>query len=213
MKTKSFTQKPLLIIGAIILLALVGFFFLRNSSGSSLLPSGTGGTDDSSSAKSLKDLLGSSVSQECTFKDDQGNESTIKVAGGKMRGDFTTMVDGKSTGSHMITMNNTTNFWMDGQTTGYKMNIDSLSKDAQTNAQPSAGSSIDVNEKMNMSCKPAVVSGSNFTLPTGVTFTDIGAMMNQQTPSGADTKALQCATCASLTGDDKTQCLAVLGCN
>lgn len=213
MKTKTLSQKPLLIIGAVILLALAGFLWMRNSSGSSLLPSGTGGTSDSSSAKSLKDLLGSTVSQECTFKDDQGNESTIKVAGGKMRGDFTTMVEGKSTGSHMITVNNTTNFWMDGQTTGYKMSIDSLSDDAQTNSQANVGSSIDVDEKMEMSCKPAVVSGSNFNLPSGVTFTDIGAMMNQQAPAGTDTKALQCATCASLTGDDKTQCLAVLGCN
>lgn len=130
----------------------------------------------------LKALLALGVAQKCTF--DQG---TVYMSGGKVRGDFTTTAGA----SHMISMNNTSYIWMDGQTSGFKMAFDVNATPAPggqtptTQSQTSGG--IDMNQQANYNCAAWTADATLFNLPKGVTFQDLSKFMASPVavPSGA----------------------------
>lgn len=121
----------------------------------------------------LKALLALGIAQKCTF--DQG---TVYMDGGKVRGDFTT-----SAGvSHMISMNNTSYIWMDGQTTGFKTTFNpnataAPSTETATSAPATPQGGVDVNQQANYNCGAWTADGSLFVLPKGVTFQDLSKFM------------------------------------
>ena len=63
-------------------------------------------SNDTSSQKSLKDLIGLGQTQECTFTT-EGSSGKVYIGGGKMRGDFSTTTEGQTVISLML---------VDGQT-------------------------------------------------------------------------------------------------
>lgn len=200
---------PLLAVGALLLLGIGGFAVLNMNKAS--LPNAV--KEEVSSGKdSLKGLLSSKTPQKCTFKDETGNEGTVYVSGGKMKGDFTSTIDGKTTMTHVIVDGSTMYGWTDGQTTGYKFAFDPEDvEEAKEQAE-----SIDLNKEVDYNCSPWIVAGNTFTPPSNVNFQDFSSFAppketsekeDGSTPSGAN-----CSACNYLTGDDKMECLQVLNC-
>ncbi len=211
------------LIAIIILVLLVGggaFYRMANRSkptpvnqvGTQTEVSPSTGASGVSAQQSMKDLLASGQSQQCTFSDETGNTGTVYVANSKMRGDFNSTVDGKTTASHMIVDQPTAYVWMDGQTDGFKMSLDAV-KQPQGSTQ-----SVDIDKKVDYTCTSWSTDASIFTLPAGIEFRDMGAftvpsgtMQTSGMPATGGT-AEQCAACNSLPAASQAQCKAALNC-
>ncbi len=203
------------VIGIIAVVVILGaiFFATRGNksdvaSNGATAESATGANMENTSIKSLIDAGGS---RKCTFKTTEaGAESsgTVYASDGKMRGDFTSMIEGKETMSHMIYDGTTSYIWMDGQASGFKMTLDKSDVAAEQNQ------SVDVNKNYEFDCNSWSKDNSKFEVPSNIQFSDFsglaGAAANMNVNTGADTKALQQAACANLPEPAKTQCLAAV---
>lgn len=165
---------------------------------------------------SFKDFLAGGKSQKCeaSFKSgDTTSSGTMYVASGKMRGDFSAQVQGKTMQSHMIVKDQTVYSWTEG------LGLNAAFKTAlnTSNTNSSQSRSVDVNQKVSYACQSWTEDDSQFALPIGMTFSDTAAMMpggaagNPGSSQGSDAKNQQCLACNSA-GSAKTQCLAALGC-
>ncbi len=218
-KSGRMNNKILLAAGAIILVIVLGGAAFIMSKNSSKAPVSTQVTQNEKPAsnqkslKSLKDLIASGQAQKCTFKDKSASvnvEGTTYVAGGKMRGDFNSMVGEKNIMMHMIASDKTSYTWMDGQTTGYKMVFDPADMAAPTGSQQS----VDINKVIDYNCSNWSVDSSVFTPPANVKFSELGAVAAPTGSTGTKTVPQnQCAACDYLSGDAKTQCRTQLNCN
>lgn len=166
-----------------------------------------------SQQQSLKGLLSANVTKSCTYSDINGTTSsngTVYVGGGKMRGDFTANVNGKQTGSHMITDGTTSYMWLDDQSVGYKMAF------VQPEGSKPSEQGVDANKNYTMSCNNWNVDSSKFTVPTEIKFQDMTEMMKMANPAGTTSKAgtgsseMMKAACNGLEEPAKTQCLAAV---
>ena len=210
-------KKILLVAAAVLLLGVGGYFYTKTQKSG-----GNGGKSEvSSGMKSLKDLLSSGVAQKCTFSttDESGvSEGTTYVAGGKVRGDFTTTASGKKTASHTIVDGKTSYIWTDGEKNGFKMTVEETEAGAEDKDAPvpqeTSVQETDLNQKTDYKCSAWVPDSSLFVPPTNVTFTDFSEMFKPSASPGAQGgNSSQCAYCDSLSGGDKTQCLSALNCN
>jgi hypothetical protein len=134
------------------------------------------------------------------------------IAGGKVRGDFGTSINGVESKSHMIVDSNTSYLWTDGSKTGIKMAFDPNAKPVAT---PGATGSFDASANMNYKCSAWVTDTSKFTLPTDVTFSSFAVPSTSPAKTNGTTgssNSSQCSYCESLTGDSKTQCMSALNC-
>ncbi len=169
---------------------------------------------NSNQEMSLKALFAAGGSKKCTFSDSTDNYSstgTIYMGNSKMRGDFSSTVSSKNYGSHMIVDNQVSYLWTDGQPQGFKMSLSAL---PSPNASAKTQSNVDINKNLNFKCDSWTVDSSLFVLPSGMTFSDMSQMMAPTGSNSAGTgNNAQCATCNSLSGDAKTQCLKALSCN
>jgi len=147
---------------------------------------------------------------------------TVFFGGGKMRGDFTTTVNGKVEVSHMINDGTTVYTWVDGQAMAMKMAVsamDNMQSKAPASGQPQPA--VDPNAKHDYNCSSWTLDQATFSLPKGVDFKDFSAMMNAGAsasggapvtpPSGSANNAAACAACNNA-GAGKAQCLAALHC-
>lgn len=165
---------------------------------------------------SLKELIAGGVSQKCTFADTSAEiptEGTVYVGGGKVRGDFSATSQGKAMGMHMIADGATMHTWIDGMTSGFKM--DMAASQSGTNTQQS----FDSDKKIDYHCESWAVDASRFVLPSDITFQDMAAMMQGAMPgAGAGTvpqmqaTAAQCQACDQLPDAQKNTCRAALKC-
>ena len=205
-------------IAVVVLLGLGGFLFLKKSPATptddSKMTQTTGGS--TTSEKSLKELVTSGASQQCTFNNPDSKESmgTVYVSGGKVRGDFTVSVQGKDMTTHMIGDGTNSYIWTDGQTTGIKMAFDPATE-VQNSNTPTQSNGVDVNAKMNYNCESWTADQSKFEVPTTVTFTGInvpktGTVVKGSTES--DMKIQQCAACDNIPPSGREECKKALGC-
>ncbi|MDO8497428.1 MAG: hypothetical protein Q7S61_02680 [bacterium] len=214
-------SKQIIVVAVIvILLGAGGFFFMSKDSTNTKSPtdevSQEGMTEKTGGPKSIKDLFSLGTAQQCTFKDTAENGGTVYVSGGKMRGDFTTVSGNKTIQSHMIRDDKTSYVWMEGETMGYKMSVESTNQTSPQGGTTNTQGSIDLDKKADYSCKPWVVSESMFQMPSNVQFTDLNAMMQQSPPQGGtqDMKSIQCAACDTVPElTPRAQCRAALSCN
>ena len=175
--------------------------------------------EETSGESSFKELMTLGKSQECeiSFNQDEKTKSEGKVylMGGKMRGDFSSQVEGKTMAIHMISMDETAYTWFDGMTTGFK------TKQTAQATSSTQSKSTDVNQRVKYSCKAWNSDSAKFSLPMGISFSE--SMM--QAPSGgssagasagasgsATLKTQQCAACDSVPEESRAQCKAALGC-
>jgi len=209
-------KKALPIVVIIILLLLVGgWYSLSQKKTSNLKFNGSNTNNEKSISTNLKDLFAKGVAQSCTYSSDAGS-GKVYVAGGSMRGDFETKVEGKNMTSHMIVKDNTSYIWTDDQKTGLSMAFDPNTIDTSDSGNTQVqGQAADMTANYDYKCGAWVVDSSQFTPPADVTFSsfDIPTSDNQTSPQEGGGSSSQCSYCNALTGDDKTQCLTALKCN
>ncbi|MBI4037992.1 hypothetical protein HY382_03035 [Candidatus Curtissbacteria bacterium] len=166
---------------AIVIAILVGGYLVMNKkSPSTSQPTTTQeqtAEDEGIVKGSIKSLLSGGKNVTCSVKYPMGDsayEGKVFVAGSKMRGDFTTAVEGKTMESHMISDGTYTYSWASGMPQGVKMKMD----ETQTQASPVAGQSqqLDVEKQVDMNCSNWSVDNSVFTPPADIKFMDIGAI-------------------------------------
>ena len=221
-------------VGGIVVVG-AGAYFLMNKPAGPATPGGDTNTPTPGASMSMKELLGLGGAQRCTFTNTVENSESsgvVYVAGGKMRGDFTSVAAGQTIQSHMIVDGETSYVWSDAAPQGMKISF------ADMNAQrgENTNQSFDVNEKVGYSCGAWTVDAGMFALPAGVEFSDLGALLppsgmpklqggagtvdpNSVTvPAGSAGGAMpggtaQCAVCNQVPeGDERMQCLEALGC-
>ncbi len=206
-------NKAVIAVVVILLLGVGGYFYFNKSRNVET----AGGI--SSGVKSLKELLASGVPQKCTFASDDESgktEGTSYIAGGKVRADFTSTINAKTTVSHMISDNKTSYIWTDGDKTGFKMTITETDTNATdspvTGETASQGNEADLDQKSDYKCSVWVPDNSMFTPPADVKFTDFSEMFKPSPATSGSGSSQQCSICDSLKGDDKTSCLSALNC-
>ncbi len=134
---------------------------------------------------SLRSLLALGKNTMCTFTSTEGDTTSSGtvyiVADGSMRGDFTSKTSAGTQTSSMIVKDDTSYVWSGTQ--GMKMKATaSASAQAKTQTQQS----VDLDAQADYDCSDWSVDQSKFTLPVGVNFLDIEAMMKGSAlPSGA----------------------------
>ncbi|HTL39798.1 MAG TPA: hypothetical protein VL306_03225 [Methylomirabilota bacterium] len=190
------------ILGIIVVVAL-GIWVYKSQNPTnpttSVTNNSTQNSSDQSSAQptSLKSLLSSGSSQQCTFNDTASNTSgTVYVTSGHLRGDFTSTVNGATQKSHLISDGQTSYIWIDGMTTGFKTNFGATT---QGNNQVQ---SVDPNKSIDYSCTSWNVDSNMFTVPTTIQFADLTAIQGSNSSPSTSTEA-----CAGLTEPAKTQCM------
>lgn len=203
--------KTIGITGVVVAVIALGAYFAMRK------PAHTPATNQTGS---LKTLLSSGSPQRCTVTNVAGNANsngTVLVAGGKMRGDFTSEVNGQTTASHMIIMDNTSYIWTDAVSQGFKISLDETTKGSTETQRDNQ--SVDITQNVNYSCEPWSPDDNSFALPSGIQFKSMAEMMpavpaNNVPFSGSNNlKAVQCKQCDTLPSEQKTQCRAALGCN
>lgn len=170
------SNKTLWIVGIVIIIAIAAYFFTRGEGTSTTLTTLEPGTSGAGE-QTLAELLALGTSQTCTFTQADG-EGTVYVANGKMRGDFTSLTDGKTMVSHMISDGATAYTWVDGMPTGFKIAMNAAQAAGQ---QPGT---VDVNQKFAYTCSPWNADTNAFTPPAGMQFNDLAALTGGL-PTGA----------------------------
>ena len=161
--------------------------------------------------------LASGKPQKCEIKfsqENNQNQGTVYVANGKMRNDSTATVSGKTMVSHMILDNNTVYTWMEGQTTGFKMQA-TATEEQKTDGQQKRP--VDLDQKVDYSCEGWSVDGSVFVPPANITFTDFSSLIpkipaQNSAPAAGNQNAAACAACDQVPASAQAQCKAALGC-
>ena len=228
-------RTTLIIVVVVILIILGGgaFLLLGKSANSPLKSVQNQVAQMTTQKKSLSDFFSMTGSQKCTFTDKSNNSSgTLYIGDSKMRGDFQSQDNGKTTATHMINDGKFVYIWTDGQKSGYKMSTDIVKKqaaqvtmgpenNAPSEAQPSSGP-VDMHQQADYSCGGWSVDNAMFTLPQGITFTDYSTMMQgamqkvtvpPQQGLTNQQKQSECSQCDQVpAGAMRTQCRAALKC-
>jgi len=110
--------------------------------------------------------------------------------------------------------------WMEGETKGYKMSLDVLTKMSDSVQQQYKSQTVDMKKQVDYACNPWKIDSSKFVVPTNITFTDYTSMM-QELKGGASaspsTTVIQgnqaaCSQCDQLPSSAKAQCRTALHC-
>jgi hypothetical protein len=166
---------------------------------------------------SLKSFMSMAGTQKCDFTDpDSGNSGTVYLDSGKMRGDFSASVGGKTSMTHMINDGKNAYIWMDDQATGFKTSISAIeAMSGQTGMQQT----VDINKEVNYKCESWSADPLKFAVPAEIKFQDMSKMMEdamKRMPSSSlspEDKAAACSACSNLEGDAQTQCKRALKCS
>lgn len=216
------------IIAGIVIAIIVlggGYFLMRGKTTHNELASNSetvnSETQTSMQSGSLKSLLSAGSTRKCTYtttQDGYSSTGTVYVDNGRMRGDFTTTVNGKATVSHMINKDSTMYIWTDGSPMAFKMAFD------PNNAKPtnsSAQGSVDLEKNYDFDCASWSGDSSMFELPSGVNFSEMPTMSagasagvttgTADNPStGVDSKAAAQLACNYMSGTAKEECLKAI---
>lgn len=160
-------------IVGIIVLAAIGagvWYFTQGNTGT---PSGSSPVSSESFTEksSMKDLVARGGSWKCTFSmtgDTADSSGTVYIAGGKMRGDFTSVVKqaNMTVESHMVSDGTYAYTWTNAIPQGFKVAID------QTTTTSSDG--FDYNSELDYNCAAWPTDENMFVVPADITFTTVG---------------------------------------
>lgn len=164
--------------------------------------------NEDSAPKSLRGLMQMASNQMCTFDDQAGNEGTVYVGNGKMRGDFTSVVLENSTATHMVSDNENIYMWFDEGTEGFKVSLAEIEKFSDFGED--GQKTVDLDQEVNLNCNSWTVDNSKFTLPT-IEFKDFSSML-MPSPVSEEQQEAQCGACDSLPAESQAQCKQLLGC-
>ena len=233
------TTKIIVIVVILILLGGGGFYLFHKSQKAAMQSGQTAMMQPQSGQmttqkKSLADFFSMTGSQKCTFTDKAtGSSGNVYVSSGKMRGDFQSTNNGKTTASHMINDGKYVYYLSDGEKSGYKMSLDYVKqqaaqisvapKDNTTSDDQTPSQAVDMKQQSDYSCSAWSEDGSMFTVPTDITFTDYSTMMQGAMHGGvtppagggmtSQQKSSECAQCDQVpAGAMRNQCKAALKC-
>ena len=131
---------------------------------------------------SLRALLGLGKDTMCTFtttSEGVNSSGTVYIsAAGAMRGDFTSQTTAGTKTSGMIVKDGTSYSWSGTQ--GLKMAIKPTGR-AEANANANTQSKVDLDSQLDYKCNDWTADQSKFTLPTGINFVDIDALLKVKT--------------------------------
>jgi uncharacterized protein YxeA len=166
--------------------------------------------------KSLRDLLGMSTAQQCTYSDaDTETSGTAYIANQKMRADFSTVVNGKSVMSHAIVSGDKMYYWVEGETQGFTMSTANnvASDDATYEEEATSSEGVNIDKEIDYKCSNWAEDDSMFEVPSDVEFQDLSSMM-QETESVMKDEGggVDCSICDSVPAEAVDQCRASLGC-
>lgn len=180
--------KQKLILFVVLLIILLGGGYVLSAAKKD---TSTGGKEGSIFT-SIKDALSKSVSLECNFTDDQGNKVKSVIKNGALRAD----VEGKTSAESgsVIMTEETMYFWDRTKKEGVKMMLpkDTVAGKPTADSKEEPGEIKEIMadlEQYKESCKPAVVSDSQFSPPSDVTFIDLSKMFNF--PTGTKQQQVQ----------------------
>ena len=225
------TARIIIVVIVLILLGGGAFYLLGKSASNPLKSAQNQMTQMTTQKKSLSDFFSMTGSLKCTFSDKTDNSSgTVYAAVGKMRGDFQSADNGKTTQTHMVNDGSFVYMWTDGQKSGYKMSLASIKNEATKTTNTTSGSTTDqspaqqgvnMQKQSDYSCGPWAADKSLFTVPTDVTFTDYTSMMQGATGASpqkqqgitSQQKQYECSQCDQVpAGSMRNQCRAALKC-
>ncbi|HCJ52260.1 MAG: hypothetical protein A2898_03280 [Candidatus Kerfeldbacteria bacterium RIFCSPLOWO2_01_FULL_48_11] len=206
-------------VGIIIAIAIIiiggGFWYFTQSdtTNTNQASNSTANTTvNTSSARSIADIMESGDSMKCTYTFDDPSapqDWTMYVDGENVRGDYSVQaVNAASWEGHMISDGAYSYQWgqNSGQTYGIKVKLDTVNSNANvtTGNTNSGAADLDYDQNMNMNCDSWNPDDSMFVPPSDVTFTDYSDLTNQLMQT-------QCAACDQST--DPTTCRQTLGCS
>lgn len=211
--------KPAIIVIAVLVLALIGYlgYSRMQPGGTNMMQQGIKQAGESMTRGSIKSLLGANKNITCKVTDAESEgESTVYIAGSKMRGDFTAKVEGKTMMSHMIQDDEYAYMWSDEDSKGTKFKL--LADEPESSVAPgTAGQSQTENldEEVDMNCSGWIPDGSKFKAPSNVQFTDLSQMMESaktQGKTGTTAPKMDSSVCDQIEdADAKAQCQNALG--
>lgn len=220
-------MKNIYLIGAIIILLILGlaggYYYLsttpKKASSSTAetqektIPEAQGGM------MSLSDLLALGKNQQCTFSyDGKGTkiEGTTYISGKKVRSDYKTVLDNKTTEGSMIMDGEYLYTWSTLMPQGVKMKVtDDLAKladDAKKDMAKNPQQFMNPNDKMDYKCQGWAPQATSFTPPTNVTFMDFSKELESVKDLQKGVTDNKCQACASLSGDAAAMCKKSLNC-
>lgn len=214
-------NKKILIFAASIILLAAGCGKKPAVQPTSQTPAQSNATGSGQS--SLKGLMMGGVSQKCDVSSSTANsqsQGTVYVSGGKMHGDFTSTVDGKTMVSHMINDGTTIYTWVDGQAMAIKMSATAAQNTQASGSSAQGKQAVDANAQYRYNCSAWNANNSLFIPPSNINFTDESSLMVPPAGAGAsagastgsaNSNAAACSACNNA-GAGKAQCLAALHC-
>lgn len=214
-----FKSKSLIIV-TVVILALIGGALYLTFGKSTTTPQETEMMGEKTqNAKemikgSLKSLFGAGKNVTCTVNniDNQGN-GTVYVTGNKIRGDFTSKIDGKTIENHFIQDKEFSYFWSSEMEEGIKMKADLGTEETaisdNKDTQVSSTETVDLNKEVDYKCSNWSVDNSKFIPPANIKFSDLSnLMMPKTTPSEGDvTDKIEGSPCDKLPdAESRTAC-------
>lgn len=208
------------IVVGVIVVGAIGFMMVGGKASAPADPGADSAQQVAGAPLSLKELLSLGTSQTCTFTDG-ANTGVVYIAGGKVRGDFSTQEGGVATQAHSIMDGTDAYTWMDSMNVGFKVSM--LAPTSPRGDVPQEG--MDMDKKVDYHCSSWTVDESKFALPTDITFNDMSDMMKGMMPAGKVNGAAvppnmpnmpaggaQCAACDQLPTAQKDACRSALNC-
>jgi len=165
---------------------------------------------------SLKDLLGLGKSLKCSWSvTDEGTtvEGIVYVSGQKTKTETRVKNQEMDTTTYFLTDNNTAYSWSQGQTQGYKFNLEDIDQDSEDQKDDELENDdyAEVwSEQYEYKCQPWQPDASVFELPADINFIDMGEQTKQIQQQAEEMKQEMRIMCDKLPEQQKAECLAGL---
>ncbi len=166
----------------------------------------------------LKSLITSGKSQKCTYSNklkETTVEGTFYVAGGKLRGDFTTTSAQTKMNGHMIVHNGYSYIWSDLSKQGIKMAINQEQLAPSTPPVNTKTQMPDINQSYSYTCQGWSGDSAIFVPPATITFSTLALPSVQPTgtATGVNTNSAACSACDRIpAGSTRDACKTQLNC-
>jgi len=175
-------KKLMVVILVLVLLGVGGYMYMKSKNLTMKPQVGTANnkTADNNVFTSIKDALSKSLSLQCNFKDEQGQDTTTYIKAGGVRVVMNNVKD-ETQPNNVMMKNQKMYMWSDKTKSGFTFTLEvpSISPTVKGNVNGS-GSSLSKEdsilatiEKYKSACKAAVIADSFFSVPTDVKFQDM----------------------------------------
>lgn len=212
-----------IVIGVVVALGALGVFVMSRNSSTATPENNSNSASDintnengENTPTSLRSLMSFAENQQCSFADSETeSEGNVYVSGGNMRGDFTTISDNTTAGSHVIVRGDNLYLWMDSSEDGFRTSITEIEEATSEIGKYArdAGSALNLDQEVDYECSPWAADNTMFEVPTNVNFQDFGAMMQDAIGESKEELNVSCDVCDNLpTGEAQDQCIQALGC-